>query len=356
MPDDTHAIYVHLAMQQKGHNALLWYTADFPTQQTHTFEINQHTTQWTAQGKHFSIKDQNIDLVWYRRPRAPVLSKALHVDDTKNSEKENRALFQGLWNIIAPNALWINASENARKVNCKALQLEVAKKCGLNIPKTLISNSPFKIKEFIRANGLNKTIYKTFYPLAWKPTSNSVHITYVKVVTERSLPPDHLLQSTPGIFQEKINKAFELRITYFGIYAVAAKLRSQEHPDGKFDWRAIPDDELRVDFYDLPSDIDHKCRMFMSHFGLLFGCFDFIVTPDNEYYFLEINEQGQFLWVEHLNPEIKMLDIFTQFLINKNKNFQYREETNSVSITDFSKEILQFTEVALKSHLSPELW
>ena len=57
MPDDTHAIYVHLAMQQKGHNTLLWYTADFPTQQMHTFEINQRTTQWTAEGERFSIED-----------------------------------------------------------------------------------------------------------------------------------------------------------------------------------------------------------------------------------------------------------------------------------------------------------
>ena len=99
-----------------------------------------------------------------------------------------------------------------------------------------------------------------------------MHLTYVKVVIEGSLPFD-----------------------------------------GQFDWRAIPDGELGVDFYDLPSDIDHKCRMFMSHFGLLFGCFDFIVTPKNEYIFLEMNEQGQFLWVKHLNPEIKMLDILLNF-------------------------------------------
>lgn len=356
MPDDTHAIYVYLAMKQKGHNSLLWYTADFPTQQKHIFEINQNITKWTVDGVNFSIQNQNIDIVWFRRPRAPILSPDLHIEDIKNSEKENRALFRGLWNIIAPKALWVNSNESSKKAACKMLQLEVARNCGLNIPRTLISNDPIKIKKFISTNKFGGTIYKTFNPLAWKPPSNSLHLTYTNVVTEDSLPSDCLLQSTPGIFQEKINKAYELRITYFGVYPVAVKLYSQEHPDGQFDWRAITDDKLKVDLYDLPKDIDDKCRMLMTHFGLLFGCFDFIVTPSNEYYFLEINEQGQFLWIEQLNSNIKMLDIFTQFLINKNENFQYQETEKSISIRDFSREVHKLKEAAIKSHLIPEMW
>ena len=65
----------------------------------------------------------------------------------------------------------------------------------------------------------------------------------------------------------------------------------------------------------------------MNHFGIVFGCFDFIVTPDGEYFFLEINEQGQFLWVEDANPSIKMLDTFTEFLIEQSSNFRGKKTT-----------------------------
>ena len=36
----------------------------------------------------------------------------------------------------------------------------------------------------------------------------------------------------------------------------------------------------------------------MDDFSLNFGAFDFIVTPDDEWIFLEINPNGQWLWLE----------------------------------------------------------
>ncbi len=63
----------------------------------------------------------------------------------------------------------------------------------------------------------------------------------------------------------------------------------------------------------------------MKKLGLVFGCFDFIVTPDNEYYFLEVNEQGQFLWIEEVNPDIKILDAFVNLLISKGKSISSKK-------------------------------
>lgn len=93
MPDDAHAIYVHLAMQQKGHNSLLWHTADFPTQQTHSFELSNNEIHWTAQGRELSISNQIFDVVWFRRPRAPMLSENLHPEDQVNSKKGKSSFF-----------------------------------------------------------------------------------------------------------------------------------------------------------------------------------------------------------------------------------------------------------------------
>ncbi len=36
----------------------------------------------------------------------------------------------------------------------------------------------------------------------------------------------------------------------------------------------------------------------MKIFGLVYGAFDFIVTPDGRYVFLEVNPSGQYMWIE----------------------------------------------------------
>lgn len=101
----------------------------------------------------------------------------------------------------------------------------------------------------------------------------------------------------------------------------------------------MPIEELPIEAVEIPNVIDQKCRMLMESLGLVFGCFDFIVTPDGEYYFLEVNESGQFLWIEKLRPEIKMLDIFTEFLINKNPKFNWVCKPDSLSLSYFEKKV-----------------
>lgn len=334
-PDDAHSVYVQLALIQKGHKGVLWYTADFPVKQTHSFELNQSAMTWQANGVDFSVNNTLFNVVWYRRPQKPTLSTVLHPDDKENAEKEITLFYQALWQLIAPAARWINPVISIKRANCKLLQLKVAAKLGFKIPHTLVSNDPTKIKDFICRYKTGEVIYKTLYPLVWIE-KNAMRLAYTNAIQLNDLPEDEILQSTPGIFQEKIDKAYELRVTYFGQYPVAVKLRSQEHPKGGLDWRHIPTKELVIEEYALPDSINQRCQMMMASLGIVFGCFDFIVTTGGEYYFLEVNEQGQFLWIEEINPDIKMLDIFTEFLICEKQRFYWQRTKNSVALADFS--------------------
>ncbi len=53
----------------------------------------------------------------------------------------------------------------------------------------------------------------------------------------------------------------------------------------------------------------------------MFGAIDIVVTPTGEYVFLEINQMGQFLWLESLNPDFRLLDIFIRFMLSKDRCF-----------------------------------
>jgi len=67
---------------------------------------------------------------------------------------------------------------------------------------------------------------------------------------------------------------------------------------GKIDWRQGYDYGLKHEVYDLPWEIEEQCCSYLEQLGLNFGCFDIIVTPQNEYVFLECNPNGQWLWIE----------------------------------------------------------
>jgi glutathione synthase/RimK-type ligase-like ATP-grasp enzyme len=333
MPDDSHAIYVKLALEKKGHAAKLWYTADFPEVQKHSFEFHNNDILWNAEGVEFKVEDdEEYDVVWLRRPRKPIMPDYLHPEDVHNATNENGAFFKTIWQVIAPNACWVNPVNRLTSVNCKLLQLKIAKEVGLSVPDSLFSNDPDKIKKFIDTYA-EQVIYKPIYPVYWI-NENDMRLTYTKEINESLLPSDSILQSTPGIYQKKIEKAFELRITYFGDKSVAVKLDSQQHPNAKTDWRSVSCFEIGIEEYRLPDDIDYKCREFMRKMGVVFGCFDFIVTTDDEYYFLEINEQGQFLWIEEVNPSIKMLDKFTNFLIESGGG-DVSPKSGVVGLSDF---------------------
>lgn len=353
-PDDTDSIFVKLALERKGHECTIWYTADFPGKQTHSFEFEKNKISWKAKGINLRIDaDDHYDVVWLRRPGKPRLPASIHPEDLENARNENNTFFRSFWHMIAPDAFWVNPIDTSLAANNKLLQLKIAREAGFNIPTTLITNDPGKIKTFIIKHHKKGVIFKTLFPVVWMG-EREMRLTYTDEIKLDDLPSDEILQCTPGIFQNKIQKQFELRVTCFGDHLIAAKLKSQQHPKGIMDWRYVPANELAIEEFKLPEEIASKCRQFMKKLGLAMGCFDFIVTPENEYYFLEINEQGQFLWVESINPDIKMLDAFTEFLINGKSDFNYQNMRQTLSMTDFKDEILTLKCQAMDKHVAPD--
>jgi hypothetical protein len=77
----------------------------------------------------------------------------------------------------------------------------------------------------------------------------------------------------------------------------AAEIRSQESSPARLDFR-LGYDDLTYAVHPLPQDIGAKALSLVRLFGLQFSSMDFILTPDGEYVFLELNPNGQFLWLQ----------------------------------------------------------
>jgi glutathione synthase/RimK-type ligase-like ATP-grasp enzyme len=105
----------------------------------------------------------------------------------------------------------------------------------------------------------------------------------------------------PMLVQVEIRKKLDLRVTVVGDRLFCASFRSQEHAETSVDWRVSdirPDLKLLSNEFSLPSTVGDMCRLVVKRFGLRFGCIDLILTPDDEYFFLELNPNGQWVWLE----------------------------------------------------------
>lgn len=350
-PDDIHAILVKLALEKKGVDCDLLFTADMPSKQKNSITISSDNFSWCTKSSIINSVahyDKNLEAIWWRRPQRPHVPEALHKDDIMFVRKENAIYHDSIPYILDSKIWWVNPILSHQKTRSKIIQLKIAQQCGFKLPKTLISNCPEEIRDFITTN-IN-VIYKPFSPQFWAEPGG-LKVIYTNKISHDDLPSDSMLQMVPGIYQQYIEKKYELRVTCFGSTISAVKIDSQIHSLGITDWRKIPGHQLSLAEIQLPNTIKEKIIQFMKQIDVVFGCFDFIVTLDDEIIFLEINEQGQFLWVEELLPDLNYLDMFSEFLMSKTFDFTWKKQAKSIQAADLDQNALNIVKDNMAKHV-----
>ncbi|ATE71197.1 hypothetical protein [Lysobacter capsici] len=329
-PWDIHARAVAWALEHEGENVHLWYTHDFPQKHGASLRVDsagasadpaQVTLHCARHHRDFGSHD--IDTVWLRRWYQPQASPDLHPADTRFAQTEANEFIRATIGLLDESPrFWINPVAAKARADRKAAQLKVAAAVGLTVPSTLISNDPATIRAFFHEHG-GKLIYKPMTGASWVSEDKAL-ATYTAAIGEELLGNDASLSNAPGIYQPLLDKSYELRVTVMGRTVVAAQIKSQNSGGYLVDWRANDFDEaMGYARYALPEAIEQRCLALMERMGLVFGCIDFVVTTQGEYMFLEVNEMGQFLWLEGVNPELQLLDCFVQFSQSRDPNFVY---------------------------------
>lgn len=331
-PWDIHAHAVAWGLEKAGEDSLVLYTHDFPQKSAISLRLDDVSTQvqdeagieFTCARRHRAMTLADTDAVWLRRWYQPLASSQLHPADSKFAQVESTEFMRSAVHLFDERErFWVNPLAAKLRADRKPVQLLNAKAVGLRIPRTLFSNDPGRIRGFFRDNG-GRAIYKPLTAACWISDETS-HATFTSVLSEELLRNDASLANAPGIYQEFLAKDFELRVTVIGRSVFAARLDSQK--DGYYltDWRANQlDNDIACELYELPEEIEEKCLALMDRLGLVFGCIDIVVTPTGEHVFLEVNEMGQFVWVEDMNPRLPLLDCFVKFLISRDPGFRYQ--------------------------------
>lgn len=186
-----------------------------------------------------------------------------------------------------------------RRLDSKEEQLKVAVRNGLLIPHTCISNNPAVVSRFIEAQR-GPVISKMQSSFAIYREA-AEHVVFTNEVTAGHLQELDKLQYCPMVFQQQVEKKLELRVTIVGREVFAFSIDSQKVANARVDWRKEGANMVHEwQPYQLPGEVQAKLLSFMDAYGLNYGAIDLILTPDDQYYFLEVNAAGEFFWLDRL--------------------------------------------------------
>lgn len=234
--------------------------------------------------------ESKFSSIWFRRTKLPDFSYQ-NIEIQLYVANEYETLLKNLFSVL--DCKWISNPSAVYKAENKLFQLKEAKKLGFKIPNTLLTNSKDELVNFYLENK-KQVIIK---PLAQSKiiNRNSTQFLFSNLLKEEHINSIDNFELTPCIYQEKIEKKIELRITVVGKKLFAAAVKSQENENTKIDWRR---DDLIFFPIEIPNDIEKICLQLVENLNLKFGAIDMILDSNGNYIFLEINPNGQWAWIE----------------------------------------------------------
>ncbi|MBL1083629.1 ATP-grasp ribosomal peptide maturase [Streptomyces actinomycinicus] len=223
--------------------------------------------------------------VWTRRP------SPFDGPPELDGQERRFAASQSLWGgggILAslPGAHYVNHPWNNRAAEYKPAQLVTAQRSGLSVPSTLITNDHDRAREFVGQH-TGAVVYKPLWNTPYTIDGRAQQV-WVREVRPHEITPD--VASCPHLFQAKVEKAFDARLTAVGDRVFAVRIDS---PD--LDWRQRQS-LMKCTPIDVPDRIARSVSAYLTISRLAFGAFDFAVTPTGDWYFLECNPNGQWAW------------------------------------------------------------
>jgi glutathione synthase/RimK-type ligase-like ATP-grasp enzyme len=237
---------------------------------------------------------EGISGVWYRRPSSYEAANMPVVDEEKEYAHSamNRHILD--FGSLFEDALWMSDVTAIRRASSKPLQQIMAVKLGFAVPDTLYATDPKRAEDFVKKKGLAiaKTSATIFPPQK---------LAFAKVVRSEDAIDYTGVGVDPFIFQTLIDPEKELRVTVVGGEVFAAEVMGgEEDKNAEFrDWRyGHVVQNFAAKAYTLPAEVSARCVALVKALNLVFGAIDIILDKQGIYWFLEINPNGQWAFVE----------------------------------------------------------
>lgn len=290
--EDPHASSVRNYLDQKGVKNFTVVTENL---------LKDYKINFSSEDLIYTIENENqvIELspswnIWNRRVMIPDRNKGMPKDLQNLVIDECEKTWDGL--LMAHKGKVINRPQNHFYANSKLDQIKFALENNMYVPDTIVTNNPSNLRDFYDKHKGNICFKLQKGAVIKTPKGNK--IIYTNKVNKEQIKNASLVSGHPSLFQKYINKEFEIRIIATDKTTTGIAIHSQNSEISKVDYRRYDMENVKYNNIELPKNVKKFCSNMLLHYGLHFGAFDFIYSKNKEYVFLELNPNGQWLWLE----------------------------------------------------------
>ncbi|CAN5676072.1 ATP-grasp ribosomal peptide maturase [soil metagenome] len=292
--EDVHAKRVERCLEELGVGTQYWDFDPFVHDCNLDFSISDDLNRFQFEIENAFVDMMSFHSIWFRRPGALKSKSFFQPWIEQMMLVEARQALMGMLNSLP--CLWVNYPAADSTATLKLFQLQVAKNVGLNLPETIVTNDPALAEEFFEKHA-GEVVYKLVseHSNFSLPSFEFPHGIPTLPLRENDLKHLEQVRHAPHLFQERVKKVSDVRVTVIGAKVFATHIESQQGT-GKLDWRN--DYSVPMTAWKLPDEVSEGCIQVLKALGLNYGAFDFCLDEEARYVFLEVNPAGQYLWVE----------------------------------------------------------
>ena len=265
---------------------------------TDSFSISYHNGIMSLCRDGRAYKASEFTNVWYRRPEKLDLGDSSDEPQIAYTLLEWTSALEAFFAHI-PFERWVNHPASNANASSKPEQLSTARSLGLNTPATIVTQDPSKALSFVKTTPGGVVIKPLSFGYVEHADDGPDALIYTSDLAEQALEHIHEVKACPTLLQEKVSKEVDVRITIIDRALSAVALVSKDDEGTQItDIRRNNMSGVVYEPIGVPLDICKQLFALMKHYGLRFGAIDMVISTEGKWYFLEVNPNGQWAWLD----------------------------------------------------------
>lgn len=283
---DVTTDYVVSAVEAQGYPILRVNTDDLLAK----WSVVWRSSDATLRSEHAEINLANVRAVYFRRAYPPTPLDGTDREAWQFAAREARTMLIGLYaHLECP---WISNFSAIRAAENKPRQLRLATRLGFNVPETVITTDSGVARSFIESGA---TVLKA---LSYGDLGKG-KVLHTTLLSNWSDDFAADIEVCPVLLQRHIVKAADWRVTVVDDTVFCCRIDSQAHPEYALDMRrGLADTSMAHTLQQLSPDLESLFVELVRALGLRFGAIDIVEDTNGMMWFLEINPNGQWAWIE----------------------------------------------------------